>query len=463
MTALAAGFHGRWRPHCVRIHAPQAGYCAVTIHRFPLIRTWPAVYKYSFRCIQFFDSGSPSPQSGVRRAGAGRRRRRHRLHRPGAAAAAGAPSGGHADRRDVVGRDRGAAAAGAGPPVERQRSRRSIARRARARGRRRLPGAARRGGRGAGAGAGRRRRARHRSVRRLPAARRRRGRDGIRKPGALPDGHGLRPHRAGPRRGRAARGWSPTPAAIRPRRCWRWRRWRARACWSPAPTSSSTPSRASRAPARRRPSARISPKCTAACRPTACSATATAPRSSRSSAATVTFTPHLRAARSRHPRRRSTCGSRRARPKTRSATVYEQAYARRAVRPAGRRRRCRKSSTSRTPTSATSAGGSMPSGRAVLVSVIDNLLKGASGQAVQNMNVMLGLDEAHGAAVSVAPTTHTSRPLHVGRAAGPQVRRRAARGSRAAADGRRGDRAASPPAARRWSSSTAAARRSTPR
>jgi N-acetyl-gamma-glutamyl-phosphate reductase len=33
------------------------------------------------------------------------------------------------------------------------------------------------------------------------------------------------------------------------------------------------------------------------------------------------------------------------------------------------------------------------SGRAVLVSVIDNLLKGASGQAVQNLNVMLGLDE----------------------------------------------------------------------
>ena len=34
-----------------------------------------------------------------------------------------------------------------------------------------------------------------------------------------------------------------------------------------------------------------------------------------------------------------------------------------------------------------------PSGRAIIVSVIDNLLKGASGQAVQNMNVMLGLDE----------------------------------------------------------------------
>jgi N-acetyl-gamma-glutamyl-phosphate reductase len=36
------------------------------------------------------------------------------------------------------------------------------------------------------------------------------------------------------------------------------------------------------------------------------------------------------------------------------------------------------------------------SGRAILVSVIDNLLKGASGQAVQNMNVMLGLDETTG-------------------------------------------------------------------
>jgi N-acetyl-gamma-glutamyl-phosphate reductase len=37
-----------------------------------------------------------------------------------------------------------------------------------------------------------------------------------------------------------------------------------------------------------------------------------------------------------------------------------------------------------------------PSGRAILISVIDNLLKGASGQAVQNMNVMLGLPETTG-------------------------------------------------------------------
>lgn len=36
------------------------------------------------------------------------------------------------------------------------------------------------------------------------------------------------------------------------------------------------------------------------------------------------------------------------------------------------------------------------SGRVILVSVIDNLLKGASGQAVQNMNVMLGVPETTG-------------------------------------------------------------------
>jgi N-acetyl-gamma-glutamyl-phosphate reductase len=36
------------------------------------------------------------------------------------------------------------------------------------------------------------------------------------------------------------------------------------------------------------------------------------------------------------------------------------------------------------------------SGRTIIVSVIDNLLKGASGQAVQNMNLMFGLDEKMG-------------------------------------------------------------------
>jgi N-acetyl-gamma-glutamyl-phosphate reductase len=35
-------------------------------------------------------------------------------------------------------------------------------------------------------------------------------------------------------------------------------------------------------------------------------------------------------------------------------------------------------------------------GRLVVVSVIDNLVKGASGQALQNMNLMLGLPETAG-------------------------------------------------------------------
>jgi N-acetyl-gamma-glutamyl-phosphate reductase len=33
-----------------------------------------------------------------------------------------------------------------------------------------------------------------------------------------------------------------------------------------------------------------------------------------------------------------------------------------------------------------------------IVSVIDNLLKGAAGQAVQNLNLMMGWDEAEGLA-----------------------------------------------------------------
>jgi N-acetyl-gamma-glutamyl-phosphate reductase len=34
--------------------------------------------------------------------------------------------------------------------------------------------------------------------------------------------------------------------------------------------------------------------------------------------------------------------------------------------------------------------------RLVVVSVIDNLVKGAAGQAIQNMNAMLGLPETAG-------------------------------------------------------------------
>ena len=35
-------------------------------------------------------------------------------------------------------------------------------------------------------------------------------------------------------------------------------------------------------------------------------------------------------------------------------------------------------------------------GRLITVSTIDNLVKGAAGQAVQNMNLMLGLEETSG-------------------------------------------------------------------
>jgi len=35
-------------------------------------------------------------------------------------------------------------------------------------------------------------------------------------------------------------------------------------------------------------------------------------------------------------------------------------------------------------------------GRVVLVAVIDNLVKGAAGSAVQNLNILLGLDERTG-------------------------------------------------------------------
>jgi N-acetyl-gamma-glutamyl-phosphate reductase len=37
-----------------------------------------------------------------------------------------------------------------------------------------------------------------------------------------------------------------------------------------------------------------------------------------------------------------------------------------------------------------------PDGRVLVFAAIDNLWKGAAGQAVQNLNTMLGLDEAEG-------------------------------------------------------------------
>ena len=68
-----------------------------------------------------------------------------------------------------------------------------------------------------------------------------------------------------------------------------------------------------------------------------------------------------------------------------------------AVRAAHRRNAARRSSTRPTRISATSAGAWTPAGgRILLVAVIDNLVKGAAGQAIQNLNVMLGYDERTG-------------------------------------------------------------------
>ena len=57
--------------------------------------------------------------------------------------------------------------------------------------------------------------------------------------------------------------------------------------------------------------------------------------------------------------------------------------------------------------------------RAILVSAIDNLVKGASGQAIQNMNAMLGLPEITRArAPRPIPVTERRRAASVSREAG---------------------------------------------
>ena len=47
--------------------------------------------------------------------------------------------------------------------------------------------------------------------------------------------------------------------------------------------------------------------------------------------------------------------------------------------------------------------GNAERGQLVLVAQLDNLGKGAAGQAVQNLNLMLGLDEAAGLVTKLAP------------------------------------------------------------
>ena len=194
------------------------------------------VYKYSFRCIQ--SSRSPrshaEPHAGAGR-GARRRRRRHRLHRAGTAAAAGAASRRAARRsrpRRGASRRPGALPAlaqlwdGAITPLD--------AGRAGARGRRRVSGAARHGGGRARAGAASTPASASSTSRARSgcATQALRARGGIRRRSACRTASPTASPSASATRC-AARGWSPTRAAIRRRRCSRSRRSSTPACWSP--------------------------------------------------------------------------------------------------------------------------------------------------------------------------------------------------------------------------------------
>ena len=328
-------------------------------------RTWPAVYKYSFQCIQLCEPGSHAEPSNAeqpprRRASAiagatgftGQELLRLLSRHPAVALTAAMSSGATASRK-LPGLAR--LWTGEITPLSPDDAPRR---------RRRLPGAARRRRRRARARPGRRRRPRHRSVRRLPA-------DGAGRACALvsrdPPGAGRESSTDSPNCPAApspARVWSRTPDAIRPPPCSRWRRWPAPASWLRAATSSSTRNRACRAPARRRPSERISPRSTAVWRAYGVFGHRHGAEIEQGiAAATARSAPDdlraaSRAARSRHPvddLRAPGAGHDRRRRWRRSTS-----------RPTRRRpssgssdRRCRKSSTSRTRTSATSAGASM--------------------------------------------------------------------------------------------------------
>ena len=168
----------------------------------------------------------------------------------------------------------------------------------------------------------------------------------------------LRPHRARARRRRAARGSSPTRAAIRPRRCWRWRRSsRPGCCVAGADIivdAKSGVSGAGKTPSERTHFSEV-PR-----QPVGLRRVRPPPRRGNRAGRRRDGDVHAApgAARPRHSRDDLRARARRARPKRRSATSTQRAYRGRAVRPARRARRCRKSSTSRTRISATSAGAS---------------------------------------------------------------------------------------------------------
>ena len=211
----------------------------------------------------------------------------------------------------------------------------------------------------------------------------------------LPERHRLRPDRTRAGRGAARRGSSPTRAAIRPRRCSPCCRSWPPACSCPAATSSSTRSRESRAPARRRRSGRTSRKCTAACRPTVSSAIATARRSSRASAGrSPSRRTSCRSIAASWPR--STCASPAGTTRGSAGRRLRRGLRRRDLRAAGRRRAAGDQARRAHQFLRHRLARRSVRPRDRRCRCIDNLLKGASGQAVQNMNVMLGLPEATG-------------------------------------------------------------------
>ena len=170
--------------------------------------------------------------------------------------------------------------------------------------------------------------------------------------------------------------------------------------------------RARAAPARRRVSARTSAASTATWSPTGSAGTGTTPRSSPVSPCRRTRPVLIRATRGtlRRPRRprsrscltscrwraassrRSTCapGGLPSRPGRLRAALRRGLRGRTFVRSPARRPSSR---TWSARTAAASSPRSTAGPALILVVAIDNLIKGAAGQAVQNLNVMAGLPE----------------------------------------------------------------------
>ena len=186
-------------------------------------------------------------------------------------------------------------------------------------------------------------------------------------------------------------------AATRRPRCSRWRRWRRRAS---STGSSWTRSRASRAPGGAGERHSISRPSTRTSSRTRSRGTATPPSSSRSFGRSaprgpVTFVPHLLPldqgllascyvdARARDRRRRA------ARPLPRAATRTSGSSSWWTPRPGVAD--VRETNFCRIHVALDAEGG-----RAMAFAAIDNLWKGAAGQAVQNLNLMLGLEESEG-------------------------------------------------------------------